>query len=164
MSIHPTSTGLGIAWSGRNIREYMAVLPGLVTKGLELLALYVFDHLPGSERLEDDLGLGYFCSLDFSPTRGVDQMLSSCLVAGVTEHASRPPPAARACLPPPPAAVRDCVAPRLSCQLEHRLLLAALPLQLSSRGCRQLSSGVAVPGNLVLVMSWRPLRRCGRVS
>ena len=69
----------------------MALLIALVIRGLELLAFYVFDYLPGSERLEDNLGLSYFCLLDFSPTRGVDQMVSSCLVAGVMEHVSRPP-------------------------------------------------------------------------
>ena len=69
----------------------MALLTALVIRGLELLSFYVFDYLPGSERLEDNLGLSYFCLLDFSPTRGVDQMVSSCLVAGVMEHVSRPP-------------------------------------------------------------------------
>lgn len=150
MSIRPTSTGLEIAWSCHDLRDCMAILTGLVIRGLELLAVYVFDYLPGSEHLEDNLGLSYFCLLDFSPTQGVGQMLNSCVVAGVMEHVSRPPSAARACPLSASAAVRDCVAPQLSHQLERRLLLAAVPLQLSSGGCRQLSSGVAVPGSLVL--------------
>ena len=150
MSIHPASTGLGIAWSCHYVRDCMAMLTGLVFRGLGLLALYAFDYLPGAEHLEDNLGLSYFCLLDFSPTWGVGQMLNSCVVAGVMERVSRPPPAGRACPPPASAVGRDCAAPRLSRQLEHRLLLAAVPLQLSSRGCRQLSSGVAVPGSLVL--------------
>lgn len=45
----------------------MAVLPGLVIKGLELLALCVFDYLPGSECLEDDLGLTYFVRWILAP-------------------------------------------------------------------------------------------------
>lgn len=141
----------------------MAIFTGLVIRGLELLAFYVFDYLPGSERLEDNLGLSYFCLLDFSPAQGVDQMVSSCLVEGVMEHVSRPP------LQHGPATVSTscsqglCGAPAVP-SAGAPAASSCSPLQLSSRGCRQLSSGVAVPGNLVLVMSWRPLRRCGRVS
>ena len=91
-------------------------------------------------------------------------MLNSCLVGGVIEHVSWPPPAGRPARPSPSSVVRDCAASCLSCQLERQLFLAALPIQLSYRGWRQLSPRVSVPGHLVLVVSWRVLRggRAGR--
>ena len=134
----------------------MATLTGLVFRGGELLALCVFDYLPGSEHLGDNLGLSYFCLLDFSPTRGVGQMLNSCVVAGVMGRVSRPPSAAQACPPPASAVGKDCAAPRLSRQLERQLLLAAVPLAALLRGLQAAvfrggcprQPGLSCPGGL----------------
>lgn len=68
MSLSPPSAGLGKACSCRDVREHVAVLWGSSSEAWGLLALYLFDCLPGSGLLEDNLGLSHLCLPEFSPT------------------------------------------------------------------------------------------------